>query len=196
MLVPRLWFCVFTAFEGARPAPKSALETRHLRMLKNDRVLKHPQVPCFQCALRRWPRTFESSKNAKPKSWHQHLTCNACFCSTIVRIGRKAVLSLSKLSAILLFCLARFHGRGRSHSVSGRALRYDGALAGTGHAAVYLSGVCATSRSFSVFAHRVKPASCSAVTRLSPDTIGSPSLVPYLYAVEKREDMPLFTTQS
>jgi hypothetical protein len=75
----------------------------------------------------------------------------------------------------------------------GEPYGYDGTFAGTGHAAVYLSRVCANSPS------TLRP--CTAgetgivLSRYRGiagyDWIAIP-LIPYLYAVEKQEDIPLF----
>src|SRR6202795_1790552 len=70
---------------------------------------------------------------------------------------------------------------------------YDGALAGTGHAAVYLTRVCAATP---ITLRRCNPGEHGAVisryTRIAGyDWIAIP-LVPYLYAVEKPEDVPLY----
>jgi hypothetical protein len=70
---------------------------------------------------------------------------------------------------------------------------YDGALAGTGHTAVYLSRVCADSP---VLLRRCEPGERGVVisryTRIAGyDWIAIP-LIPYLYAVDKPEDVPLY----
>jgi hypothetical protein len=70
---------------------------------------------------------------------------------------------------------------------------YDGAFAGTGHTAVYLPRVCAESP---VTLRRCNPGELGAVisryARIGGyDWIAIP-LVPYLYAVEKPEDIPLY----
>jgi hypothetical protein len=70
---------------------------------------------------------------------------------------------------------------------------YDGALAGTGHAAVYLTRVCAASPTR---LRRCEPGESGAVIsryhRIADlDWIAIP-LYPYLYAVDKPEDIPLF----
>jgi hypothetical protein len=70
---------------------------------------------------------------------------------------------------------------------------YDGALAGTGHTAVYLTRVCAATP---VTLRRCNPGEHGAVisryTRIAGyDWIAIP-LVPYLYAVENPEDVPLY----
>ena len=70
---------------------------------------------------------------------------------------------------------------------------YDGAFAGTGHAAVYLDHVCAQSpvelRPCAPGEEGVVLSRYKAVA--GHDWIAIP-LVPYLYAVERREDIPLF----
>src|SRR6202000_1884674 len=70
---------------------------------------------------------------------------------------------------------------------------YDGAFAGTGHAAVYLSNICAESP---VALRRCLPGESGVVIsryhRIAGyDWIAVP-LYPYLYAVGKPEDIPLF----
>jgi hypothetical protein len=70
---------------------------------------------------------------------------------------------------------------------------YDGAFAGTGHTAVYLTRVCAESP---VELRRCNPGELGAVisryARIGGyDWIAIP-LVPYLYAVEKPDDIPLY----
>jgi hypothetical protein len=75
----------------------------------------------------------------------------------------------------------------------GEPYSYDGALAGTGHAAVYLSGVCAATP---VVLRPCAPGETGIVLSRyyrvgGYDWIAIP-LIPYLYAVEKKEDIPLF----
>ncbi|MBV9887104.1 MAG: hypothetical protein JO119_11200, partial [Acidobacteria bacterium] len=70
---------------------------------------------------------------------------------------------------------------------------YDGAFAGTGHAAVYLSNICAESP---VVLRRCLPGESGVVISryhrvAGYDWIAVP-LYPYLYAVEKPGDIPLF----
>jgi hypothetical protein len=70
---------------------------------------------------------------------------------------------------------------------------YDGAFAGTGHAAVYLSNICAASP---VSLRRCLPGESGVVIsryhRIAGyDWIAVP-LYPYLYAVDKPQDIPLF----
>ena len=74
---------------------------------------------------------------------------------------------------------------------------YDGTFAGTGHAAVYLSGVCATS---SVVLRPCLSGERGIVLSRyrgigGYDWIAIP-LIPYLYAVERPEDIPLFADKS
>jgi len=71
---------------------------------------------------------------------------------------------------------------------------YDGVLAGTGHSAVYLSNVCADSP---VSLRRCLPGESGVVLsryhRIAGlDWVAVP-LYPYLYAVDKPQDIPLFT---
>jgi hypothetical protein len=75
----------------------------------------------------------------------------------------------------------------------GEPYGYDGWLAGTGHAAVYLSHVCATSP---IALRLCAPGETGIViSRYSSvagyDWVAIP-LIPYLYGVEKQEDVPLF----
>src|SRR5579871_4535647 len=70
---------------------------------------------------------------------------------------------------------------------------YDGAFAGTGHAAVYLSNICADSP---VSLRRCQPGESGVVISryhrvAGYDWIAVP-LYPYLYAVDKPQDIPLF----
>jgi hypothetical protein len=71
---------------------------------------------------------------------------------------------------------------------------YDGAFAGTGHAAVYLSNICAASP---VSLRRCQPGESGVVISryhhiAGYDWIAVP-LYPYLYAVDKPQDIPLFS---
>jgi len=103
-------------------------------------------------------------------------------------------LRLGKLSAVLLLCLCSIP---RAQAVAtlflGEPYGRSGALVGAGHTAVYLSGICATSP---VILHRCGPGETGIVLSryrgiAGYDWIAIP-LVPYLYAVEKAEDIPLF----
>jgi hypothetical protein len=95
---------------------------------------------------------------------------------------------------ILLFCLcAAPRALAGATLFVGEPYGFDGAFAGTGHAAVFLSGVCATSP--------ITLRLCSAgetgivLSRYRGvggyDWIAIP-LIPYLYAVQRQEDVPLF----
>ena len=103
-------------------------------------------------------------------------------------------MRLRKLSAILLFCLCSIpRARAEATLFLGEPYGYDGALAGTGHAAVYLSRVCATSP---VVLRLCAPDETGVVLSryrgiAGYDWIAIP-LIPYLYAVERQEDVPLF----
>ena len=110
---------------------------------------------------------------------------------------RKRTLNLTavwRLGALLLLCACSFRwAQAEATLFLEEPYSYDGALAGTGHAAVYLDRVCAETP--------VKLRLCRAdetgvvLSRYHRvagyDWIAIP-LVPYLYAVEKQEDIPLF----
>ena len=99
-----------------------------------------------------------------------------------------------KLNAILLLCLFSIpRTQAAATLLLGEPYGYDAALAGTGHAAVYLSRVCATTP---VLLRLCEPGEIGIVlSRYSGiggyDWIAIP-LIPYLYAVENPEDTPLF----
>ena len=105
-----------------------------------------------------------------------------------------AVLRLGKLSAILLFCLCSIPRAPAGVTLFlGEPYGYDGALAGTGHAAVYLTRVCATTP---VLLRLCEPGETGIVLSRyrsigGYDWIAIPR-IPYLYAVERPEDIPLF----
>src|SRR5215469_6238305 len=70
---------------------------------------------------------------------------------------------------------------------------YDGTFGGTGHAAVYLSRVCAETP---IVLRRCQPGESGVVISryhgiAGHDWIAVP-LIPYLYAVSKPEEIPLF----
>jgi hypothetical protein len=101
---------------------------------------------------------------------------------------------LGRLCAILFFCLC---GISRAHAGATLFLEepfsYDGTFAGTGHVAVYLSNVCAESP---VVLRRCA-AGESGVVLSRYDGIGgydwiAVPLIPYLYAVDRAEAIPLF----
>jgi hypothetical protein len=99
-----------------------------------------------------------------------------------------------KLNAILLFCLCSIpRTQAAATLFLGEPYGYDAALAGTGHAAVYLSRVCATTP---VLLRLCEPGEIGIVLSRYDgiggyDWIAIP-LIPYLYAVERQEDTPLF----
>ena len=106
----------------------------------------------------------------------------------------RAILGLRIPTTILLYCLCVTP---RAHAGAtlflGEPYGYDGVFAGTGHAAIYLSGVCATSP---VVLRRCAPGETGIVLSRyrgvgGLDWIAIP-LIPYLYALEKVEDVPLF----
>jgi len=103
-------------------------------------------------------------------------------------------LRLGKLSAIILFCLCSIpRAQAGATLFLGEPYGYDGALAGTGHAAVYLSRVCAVTP---VLLRLCEPSETGIVLSRyrgigGYDWIAIPR-IPYLYAVEKPEDIPLF----
>lgn len=86
-----------------------------------------------------------------------------------------------------------FSGAGRATLFLGEPYGYDGALAGTGHAAVYLTRVCAATP---VLLRLCEPGETGIVLSRyraigGYDWIAIPR-IPYLYAVEQPEDIPLF----
>jgi hypothetical protein len=96
---------------------------------------------------------------------------------------------------VFLFFLAGFTPEARANVtvLLEEPYSYDGALAGTGHTAIYLTRVCAATP---VTLRRCHPGEHGVVisryTRIAGyDWIAIP-LVPYLYAVENPEDVPLY----
>ena len=102
--------------------------------------------------------------------------------------------SLGRLGAILLLCLGGIpHAHAAATLLLGEPYSYDGALAGTGHAAVYLSNVCSVSP---VILRRCAAGETGVVLSrydgiAGYDWIAIP-LIPYLYAVDRPEAIPLF----
>jgi len=101
----------------------------------------------------------------------------------------------TRLGIILFFLFAGLTPEARANVavLLEEPYSYDGALAGTGHTAVYLTRVCAETP---VTLRRCHPGEHGVVisryTRIAGyDWIAIP-LVPYLYAVEKPEDVPLY----
>ena len=106
-----------------------------------------------------------------------------------------AKMKCSRLSALLVLLLAGFTPQARANVtvLLEEPYSYDGALAGTGHTAIYLTRVCAATP---VTLRRCGPGEHGVVisryTRVAGyDWIAIP-LVPYLYAVENPEDVPLY----
>src|SRR6202167_1451204 len=102
--------------------------------------------------------------------------------------------SLTRLCAVLLFCFCSIP---RAHAGATLLLEepysYDGAFAGTGHSAVYLSNVCSSSP---VVLRRCEVGESGVVLSRYDgiqgyDWIAVP-LIPYLYAVEREDAVPLY----
>ena len=102
--------------------------------------------------------------------------------------------ALWRLSTLLLLCVCSIRrARAEATLLLEEPYSYDGALAGTGHAAVYLDGVCAETP---VKLRLCRPDETGVVLSryhrvAGYDWIAIP-LIPYLYAVEKEDDIPLF----
>ena len=101
---------------------------------------------------------------------------------------------LAQVCTVLLLCLA---GISQAHAGATLLLEepysYDGAFAGTGHVAVYLSNVCAASP---VVLRRCAAGESGVVLSrydgiCGYDWIAVP-LIPYLYAVDRTDSVPLF----
>jgi len=110
------------------------------------------------------------------------------------KLGLGSKMKLANLVALLvwLFCLAP-NARADITVLLEEPYGYDGAFAGAGHTAVYLSGVCAESPTL---LRRCEPGESGVVisryTRIAGyDWIAIP-LIPYLYAVATPEDIPLY----
>jgi hypothetical protein len=106
-----------------------------------------------------------------------------------------AEIKWSSLAVVLVFVLTGPTPEARANAtvLLEEPYSYDGALAGTGHTAVYLTRVCAETP---VTLRRCNPGEHGVVisryTRIAGyDWIAIP-LVPYLYAVENPEDVPLY----
>ena len=106
-----------------------------------------------------------------------------------------AKMNCLRLSLLVLISLAGIAPRAHADVtvLLEEPYSYDGALAGTGHTAIYLTRVCATTP---VVLRRCNPGEHGAVisryTRIAGyDWIAIP-LVPYLYAVENPKDIPLY----
>ena len=106
-----------------------------------------------------------------------------------------SMMRFSRAIFLLPFVFAAFAPQARADAVVllEEPYSYDGAFAGTGHTAVYLTRICAASP---VQLRRCSPGEHGVVisryTRIGGyDWIAIP-LVAYLYAVEKPDDIPLF----
>ncbi len=101
---------------------------------------------------------------------------------------------LARLLTILLVCLCSIrHAQAAATLLLEEPYSYDGAFAGTGHVAVYLSNVCAESP----VVLRPCAEGESGVVLSRYDGIGGYDwiaipLIPYLYAVDRPEAIPLF----
>ena len=100
-----------------------------------------------------------------------------------------------RINALFIFALAGLAPRARADVtiLLEEPYSYDGALAGTGHTAIYLDRVCAATP---ITLRRCNPGEHGVVisryTRIAGyDWIAIP-LIPYLYAVENQEDIPLY----
>ena len=111
-----------------------------------------------------------------------------------LRVRAESILRLTRLSAVLLFSLGAIsQARAGATLLLGEPYGYDGALAGTGHAGVYLSRICASSP---VVLRLCEPGETGIVISrylrvAGYDWVAIP-LIPYLYGVEKPEDIPLY----
>ncbi len=105
--------------------------------------------------------------------------------------------SLARLCTILFFCLGSIpHAQAGATLLLEEPYSYDGAFAGTGHVAVYLSNVCAESP---VILRRCDAGESGVVLSryhgiAGYDWIAIP-LIPYLYAVDRPEAVPLFADE-
>ena len=113
---------------------------------------------------------------------------------SVAHDGEPKLSRLGKLGTTLLLCLGWISGaRAEARLFLGEPYGYDGKFAGTGHAAVYLSGVCAETP---VLLRPCAPGENGVVLSRyrgigGYDWIAIP-LIPYLYAVEKPQDIPLY----
>jgi hypothetical protein len=111
-----------------------------------------------------------------------------------VRVRTANIAALWRLCALLLLCACSIpRAQAKATLFLEEPYSYDGALAGTGHAAIYLSGVCAETP---VKLRLCRPDETGVVLSryhrvAGYDWIAIP-LIPYLYAVENEEDIPLF----
>jgi len=105
--------------------------------------------------------------------------------------------SLRRLCAILILCLGSIpRAQAGATLLLEEPYSYDGALAGTGHVAVYLSNVCSVTP---VVLRRCDVGESGVVLSrydgiAGYDWIAIP-LIPYLYAVDRPEAVPLFADE-
>jgi hypothetical protein len=105
--------------------------------------------------------------------------------------------SLARLCLVLFFCLGSIpHAQAGATLLLEEPYSYDGAFAGTGHVAVYLSNVCAESP---VILRRCDAGESGVVLSrydgvAGYDWIAIP-LISYLYAVDRPEAVPLFADE-
>ncbi len=109
-------------------------------------------------------------------------------------VRTKGSCSLGSLCILVLLCLNSIpYAQAGATLLLEEPYSYDGALAGTGHAAVYLSHVCAVSPV--VLRQCAADESGIVLSRYDGisgyDWIAIP-LIPYLYAVDRPEAVPLF----
>ncbi len=106
----------------------------------------------------------------------------------------QASSKLLRLCTVVLFCLCSMrHARASATLLLEEPYSYDGAFAGTGHVAVYLNHVCA----LSPIVLRLCEQGETGVVLSRYDGIGGYDwiaipLIPYLYAVEQPDEVPLF----
>ena len=104
---------------------------------------------------------------------------------------KRTSISLLLLAILVLYARPLLHAQ--ATLLLEEPYSYDGAFAGTGHAAVYLSRVCATSP---VELRRCKPGERGVVISRYHGIAGfdwlAVPLIEYLYAVDKPEDIPLY----
>ena len=116
------------------------------------------------------------------------------FCSNSSVSRSKASSRAGQIFAVLLLCIGGLrHAQAAATLLLEEPYSYDGTFAGTGHSAVYLSHVC----SVSPVVLRPCAAGESGVVLSRYDGIAGYDwiaipLLPYLYAVDRPEDIPLF----
>jgi hypothetical protein len=123
---------------------------------------------------------------------NKSLKMNA-FPKTIVARTRDS-LRLGRLCTVLLLCACSIpRAQAAATLFLGEPYSYDGAFAGTGHSAVYLSNVCAISPIVLRPCAEGEPG--VVLSRYDGiagyDWVAIP-LIPYLYAVDQQESVPLF----